>query len=149
MERKSYTFTFCIFILMLCQPIKVVQKNDVTNSTNSSNYFSNIPLPQAHSHNDYLHPQPLIDALKLGFTSIEVDIYLLNDELYVAHNRPLFPNAEKTLTKLYLEPLFKRYKVTNGQFFSNNNQPISLMIDIKNRKNQTYENRYSLRPWRV
>jgi len=39
---------------------------------------SSNPLLNAHAHNDYLHKNPLFDALKNGFTSVEVDIHLLN-----------------------------------------------------------------------
>ncbi len=36
--------------------------------------------PRAHSHNDYLHRRPLLDALALGFCSVEADIYLVDGE---------------------------------------------------------------------
>lgn len=139
MGLKGYTFSFCVFAILICQLTKVAneKRNPAPHSFHSFN--SNIPLTQAHAHNDYQHPQPLLDALNHGFTSIEVDVFLMNGELYVYHNRPIFPNPKRTLTKLYLEPLLARYKVTGGQFFKDSNQSISLMIDIKNRKNQTYE----------
>ena len=35
-----------------------------------------IPLPMAHSHNDYAHDVPLYDALNHGFTGIEPDIFV-------------------------------------------------------------------------
>ena len=48
--------------------------------------FGQIPIKMAHSHNDYLNEKPLLNALKNNFKSIEVDVFLLNSELYVGHN---------------------------------------------------------------
>ena len=45
------------------------------------------PLIQAHSHNDYEHQRPLLDALDCGFCSVEADIYLVEGKLLVAHDR--------------------------------------------------------------
>ena len=45
------------------------------------------PLINAHAHNDYEHPRPLLDALDHGFCSVEADIYLVEGQLLVAHNR--------------------------------------------------------------
>lgn len=139
MRVKGYAFSFCVFAILICQLTKVANHNKMPTAHYSNTFYSNIPLSQAHAHNDYQHPQPLLDALNHGFTSIEVDVYLRKGDLYVAHDRPFFLDPNRTLTKLYLEPLLKRYQETGGNFFKNSNQPISLMIDIKNRKHQTYE----------
>lgn len=45
------------------------------------------PLPQAHAHNDYEHDRPLQDALSHGFSSVEADVWLVDGELLVAHDR--------------------------------------------------------------
>ena len=65
------------------------------------------PLAQAHAHNDYEHDRPLLDALDHGFTSVEADIYLVDGALLVAHNRRDV-KPERTLEKLYLDPLQER-----------------------------------------
>lgn len=96
-------------------------------------------LDRAYAHNDYEHPNPLFDALNLGFAFIEVDIHLLQDSLYVSHLRPLFPNHEKTLSKLYLEPLFKLQKLNNGSIYPNTERPLVLMVDIKTEAEATYQ----------
>lgn len=120
----------------------MLSKTPLTDSPTEFKDFPNLdfvtPLFQAHAHNDYEHPEPLFDALINGFTSIEVDIHLINDELYVNHLRPIFPNKERTLTKLYLEPLFEGYLQSNGRFFPTSDRPLQLMIDIKTNKNRTY-----------
>jgi len=45
------------------------------------------PLLRAHSHNDYAHTRPLLDALDQGFCSVEADIYLENGQLLVGHDK--------------------------------------------------------------
>src|SRR5689334_22425965 len=66
------------------------------------------PLPRAHAHNDYEHARPLLDALDQGFGSVEADIYLVDGQLLVAHNRQDV-KRERTLEKLYLAPLKQRF----------------------------------------
>ena len=62
------------------------------------------PLIHAHAHNDYEHDRPLLDALEHGFTSIEADVFLVEEQLLVAHNL-IDVSRERTLEKLYLQPL--------------------------------------------
>ncbi len=45
------------------------------------------PLLQAHSHNDYAQPKPLVGALEREFCSIEVDVFLVDGKLLVGHDR--------------------------------------------------------------
>lgn len=93
-------------------------------------------LERSHAHNDYQHKRPLQDALEHGFCSIEVDIHLRNNELYVAHDyREIKPN--RTLTTLYLEPLREIIHQNHGWIFPDKT-PITLLIDIKTNKEATY-----------
>src|SRR6185503_11967561 len=62
------------------------------------------PLSRAHAHNDYLHARPLADAFAHGFRSVEADVWLTNGVLLVAHDFK-DTSAERTLQKLYLDPL--------------------------------------------
>ena len=94
------------------------------------------PLIRAHAHNDYRHRQPLFDALKYGFTSIEADIHLKNGQLYVAHDRREITETN-TLQSLYLEPL-KRLIEKNGGSVFKNGPPLTLFIDIKSEADSTY-----------
>ncbi len=97
-----------------------------------------IPLPNAHAHNDYEHERPLLDALSHGFTSVEADIFLIKDELYVSHNKPLFLKNSSTLKELYLQPLDSIFKVNGGKILPGYNGSFYLMIDFKNDGEQTY-----------
>lgn len=88
------------------------------------------PLRQAHAHNDYLHPRPLLDALSHGFTSVEADIFLVDGELLVAHE-PAALDPARTLRKLYLDPLFARVRANQGFVHRGYHRPVQLLIDIK------------------
>lgn len=97
------------------------------------------PLPNAHAHNDYEHERPLLDALENGFTSVEADVYLINGELYVYHNQPEFPDSNRTLVKLYLEPLARIISENGGQVFPDHHSFFYLMIDFKTEVESTYQ----------
>jgi len=96
-----------------------------------------IPLSQAHAHNDYRHARPLHDALAHGFNSVEADIFLVDDDLYVAHDRQNI-TRNRTLRSLYLDPLRKRIRQNNGRVYPNGLQ-LTLLIDIKSEAVSTYE----------
>ncbi|MBD2703578.1 histidinol-phosphatase [Spirosoma sp. BT702] len=98
-----------------------------------------VPLPNAHAHNDYEQSRPLWDALDNGFTSIEADVYLLNDTLYVAHERPTIRTSAQTLENLYLKPLAERIRQQNGNVLAGYNGPFYLMIDAKTQADSTYQ----------
>jgi hypothetical protein len=62
------------------------------------------PLEQGHSHNDYWRPNPLFDALNLGFKSVEADVFLVDSSLLVGHEAAAL-RPDRTLSSLYLDPL--------------------------------------------
>ncbi len=97
-----------------------------------------VPLPNAHAHNDYEQSRPLLDALDNGFTSVEADVHLIGDTLYVAHNRPTIRNSAATLENLYLKPLTERIRQNNGQVLAGYKGPFYLMIDAKTNADSTY-----------
>ena len=96
-----------------------------------------IPLSRAHAHNDYEHDRPLYDALAHGFNSVEADIFLVDDDLFVAHDRRDI-TSERTLRRLYLDPLRERVKHNGGRVYPNGPQ-FTLLIDIKSGAVATYE----------
>ncbi len=95
------------------------------------------PLERAHAHNDYLHRRPLLDALDCGFCSVEADIFVVDNKLLVAHTR-LELHPERTLQKLYLDPLRERVKQLQGKVHGSEKQ-FTLMIDLKSDAAPTYE----------
>lgn len=94
------------------------------------------PLRQAHAHNDYEHKRPLFDALEQGFCSVEADVYLVDGELLIGHERrQLRPG--RTLEKLYLAPLKARVRDNGGRVYRDG--PIFyLLIDVKTDAKPTY-----------
>jgi glycerophosphoryl diester phosphodiesterase len=94
-------------------------------------------LPHAHAHNDYEHARPLADALDHGFCSVEADIFLRDGQLLVAHDaRDLRP--ERTLERLYLQPLAARVKANRGRVYKNG-PDFWLLIDQKTAAEPTYK----------
>lgn len=95
------------------------------------------PQPQAHAHNDYEHERPLLDALSHGFCSVEADVFAIDGELRVAHDR-IDTRPGRTLRKLYLDPLRERVKRNGGQVYKNG--PLfTLLIDFKTAGEPTYK----------
>jgi hypothetical protein len=95
-----------------------------------------IALPQAHAHNDYEHPRPLLDALDHGFGSVEADIHLVDGQLLVAHDlHQTDPN--RTLETLYLRPLRQRAQAHRGRIHPDTAEFV-LLIDIKSDAAHTY-----------
>jgi hypothetical protein len=92
---------------------------------------------KAHSHNDYLHARPLLDALDHGFCSVEADIFLVGDQLLVAHETAQI-RPERTLEALYLEPLLERVRDRGGHVHSPDTR-FHLLIDIKSDALPTYQ----------
>jgi hypothetical protein len=96
-----------------------------------------VPLPRAHAHNDYMKPRPLAAALEEGFGSIEADIFLVDGQLLVGHDRKdLRPN--RTLKTMYLEPLAKRVAANKGSVYGPGTAPLILLIDIKEDGEKVY-----------
>ncbi|MFD3499743.1 phosphatidylinositol-specific phospholipase C/glycerophosphodiester phosphodiesterase family protein [Streptomyces sp. NPDC058676] len=95
------------------------------------------PLWRAHAHNDYEHPRPLLDALDHRFGSVEADIYLVDDQLLVAHD-PVDLDPARTLESLYLAPLAARVRANHGSVYRGYRKPLQLLIDIKTEGSSTY-----------
>jgi hypothetical protein len=95
------------------------------------------PLLQAHSHNDYEHTRPLLDALSYGFCSVEADVHLVNGELLVAHDADQI-KVERTLEKLYLAPLRELAEKNGGRIYPNG-PTLTLLVDIKTEAEAAYQ----------
>jgi glycerophosphoryl diester phosphodiesterase len=95
------------------------------------------PQDQAHAHNDYEHDRPLYDALEHGFTSVEADVWLVDGELLVAHDREDV-EAGVTLESLYLDPLTELVKGNGRSVYPGWDGEFQLLIDIKSEGEATY-----------
>ncbi len=84
----------------------------------------------AHSHNDYLQILPFGWAYEQGFGSVEADLFLKNDTLFVAHEyREIDP--EKTFETLYLYPVLEACRKNYGYIYPDKSKPLQLLIDLK------------------
>jgi alkaline phosphatase len=78
-----------------------------------------------HSHNDYEQTIPFWDAYGNGLNSIEADLFLKNDTLYVTHSEAEIKKTY-TLEQLYLQPLEKAFSLELGT-----PRDLQLLLDIK------------------
>jgi len=117
--------------------------------------ISKIPyFPATHSHNDYLQPRPLFDALDSGMASIEADVFYIeipfNDDkgtkrvmrnLYVAHTWASIEGTSPewttcgTLQARYLDPLRELYN-DRGMIYPD--APLLLHVDFKTDVEKTW-----------
>lgn len=93
-------------------------------------------VPQAYTssaifaHNDYVRPEPFYTAYDLQVGYIEADIFLVDQELFVAHNKTEI-RPERTLKTLYLEPLSAKIRKNEGSAYEDPRLTLTLMIDLK------------------
>ena len=125
---NSTLFADCLRTILLLSFVQCASAQEVPSAK---------PLLKAHAHNDYLHERPLLDALEHGFCSVEADIFLVDGKLLVAHSF-LELRPQRTLEKLYLLPLRARIRTHSGFVYADKT-PFTLLIDIKNNGDETYE----------
>lgn len=79
--------------------------------------------PLIHSHNDYLQPVPFWTALSAGAQVVEVDVFVQDNQLKVAHTKEEI--GALTLTQDYLKPMAIAVKkeLVKDRFI--------IMIDVK------------------
>lgn len=88
------------------------------------------PLMKAHAHNDYEHERPFFEAFQLGFGSIEADVYAVNGQLLVGHERNQL-SLNRNLKDLYIDPIIRVLKANKeGNFHQ-------LLIDSKTSADST------------
>lgn len=90
----------------------------------------------AHSHNDYEQNIPFYKAYYQQFGSVEADVFLRNDTLYVAHERKAMA-AGRTLQSLYLDPIKAVVQKHHGNVFPNSDASLQLLIDLKTESEPT------------
>ncbi|TVZ16932.1 alkaline phosphatase [Maribacter sp. MAR_2009_72] len=81
--------------------------------------------PKVHSHNDYKQPLPFYRAFAADVQSLEVDVFLVEGVLMVAHELGEV-TANATLERLYLQPL--KEMVERGMLAD---RTLQVLIDIK------------------
>lgn len=87
-------------------------------------------VSNAHSHNDYEQKIPFWIAYNHGFGSVEADVFLLNDSLYIAHDT-IELKMRRKLEDYYILPLVNVITRNGGHPFANRTKSLQLLIDIK------------------
>ncbi|WP_316632477.1 alkaline phosphatase [uncultured Flavobacterium sp.] len=88
-----------------------------------------------HSHNDYASKLPFYEAYSNEAGVIEADVFLVNNDLAVAHTSKEIVTYN-TLRSMYLDPLSSKFKTLGGKAYPSN-KPLILMIDIKSEADAT------------
>jgi alkaline phosphatase len=84
----------------------------------------------AHSHNDYEKDFPFWMAWEEGFGSMEADIFLVKNELLVAHDTSQL-KRHWSFDSLYLQPLAKCISNNKGNVYADKKRVLQLLIDLK------------------
>ena len=98
--------------------------------------LSHAALPQAYNaarvfaHNDYAGTSPFHQAYALQVGYIEVDVFLQDGKLMVAHELEEIEEG-RTLAQLYLEPLRQAVFRNSGYAYEDKERSLTLMIDLK------------------
>ena len=119
-----------------------------------ADFSRDIATIPCHSHNDYWRHVPLYDALAAGCTSVEADVWLIGNDLFVGHSRKSL-TKERTLQSLYIDPIVSILTIQNtasqatttnhtlssvtspdtsnrtGVFDTSPTTPLTLLIDMK------------------
>lgn len=103
-----------------------------------------------HSHNDYWRRVPFWDALAAGAISMEADVWLYNETLYVGHRQSTLSHL-RTFDSLYVQPLLSVLirqnpvnefvtggPTKNGVYDHSANQTLHLVIDVKTDPYETW-----------
>lgn len=91
----------------------------------------------AYSHNDYQRARPLADAVEMGLRGVEADVFLVDGEVRVGHDRREAARAG-TLDALYLAPL-AALAARCGRFHDGEDAPFLLLVEIKESSQPTYD----------
>lgn len=121
---KMTQLLMAVLITMSCNPVSSIAQ---IKSLSPAQYQVG---KNTHSHNDYLQSQPFYTAHGSHFASIEMDIYLVGNELYVAHEEKDM-DKKRTVESLYLEPLLKEIKLNGNNKAYKDGGQLQFLIDLK------------------
>lgn len=100
---------------------------------------ANLP---AYAHNDYQNARPLAEAVELGYRGVEADVFLVNGQLRVGHDRRRAARGG-TFEALYLAPLAELAKRC-GRLTDSADAPFLLLVEIKDESRPTYDSTVAL-----
>ncbi len=95
-----------------------------------ASYGQKYTTSNAHSHNDYEQSETFWKAYRNGFGSIEADVFLVNNDLLVAHERKNV-QVSRNLKTLYLDPIKQNILKNKGHIYPDKKKKLILLIDCK------------------
>jgi hypothetical protein len=100
--------------------------------------FADAQIAQhGHAHNDYMHTRPLFEALENGFVSIEIDVFLHNNDLIVSHTATGL-DKKPDIEELYLKPIQKIIHDNGGHVYKDYTGPVIFMVELKTSAGPAY-----------
>jgi hypothetical protein len=99
-----------------------------------------IDLP-AYAHNDYYNARPLFDALSLGYRGVEADVFLIDGELRVGHDRGEARRGG-TLETMYVAPLAELAR--RCHWIVAQSDPFLLNVELKQSSRAAFDSLASL-----
>ncbi|MFN8608482.1 MAG: hypothetical protein U0931_13175 [Vulcanimicrobiota bacterium] len=94
--------------------------------------------PQLHAHNDELHDHPLVDALRAGSSSLEVDTQLVDGKLLIGHDLEQAKWWNRSLEDTYFKPLKQRIDRYGAVYTNSDAPPFTLEIEFKGDSTDSY-----------
>jgi alkaline phosphatase len=89
--------------------------------------------PLIHSHNDYYQKTPFWEAYSCGLNSIEIDVFLKNDTLFVTHSK------SEIIKNRYIESLYLKPIQNVLELDCRNDLQLQLLVDIKSETYSTLD----------
>ena len=90
----------------------------------------------AYAHNDYVNKRPLYDALSLGYKGVEADVFLVDGELRLGHDRREARRGA-TLEARYLAPL--RSLVARCGALTTDGRPFLFNVELKEESRPAFD----------
>lgn len=122
MRQRVATGTFAVALLAAARPAATQQR------------CPRAWLP-AYSHNDYTNPRPLFDALNMGFSGVEADVFLVAGTLRLGHERKHAARGP-ALETVYLKPLTALLQLCPG---NSDRRLFLLTIEQKEESRETFD----------
>jgi alkaline phosphatase len=87
-------------------------------------------VANTHSHNDYEQPAPFWAAWQQQFGSIEADIWFVDGQVLVGHDREEIKSG-RTLEEYYIKPLLACLGKNHGHPYADSLRRLQMLIDVK------------------
>ncbi len=126
---KYNNYFLCMVFLVVALPALYAQQ-PIGTTWKPLHNITDWSVANAHSHNDYQQSSPFTAAYAAQFGSIEADIFLYKDSLYVGHELKDI-GLYRTLGTFYLQPLASQIQQHGGYPYADTTRTLQLLIDIK------------------